>query len=215
MTNNRFFLFFLLLHIFGDTAYAQTKRLYNLSGLLKANKLVLYPRQTINRLTDGSKRGITCNGIVWLKDCNFKTGEIDVDIRGRDVFQQSFLGIAFHGIDTVTYDAIYFRPFNFQSTDTLRQKHAVQYISEPDYPWDKLRQEYPLAYENRVTPSPVATKWFHAHIVVDDANITVYVNNSTKPSLKVKKLNNRKDGLIGLWTFALPGDFANLAISNN
>jgi len=31
-------------------------------------------------------------------------------------------------------------------------------------------------------------------------------------SLKVNKLNDRKDGLIGLWNYGLEGDFANLSI---
>ncbi|RYE27025.1 MAG: hypothetical protein EOP45_02525 [Sphingobacteriaceae bacterium] len=213
MNRNKLFFIFLFLQAVSFTVCAQKKYPYNLSSLLQANKLIIYPGKTVNRLNDGSKQGITCNGIVWLKGLDFKTGQIDLDIRGRDVFQQSFLGIAFHGIDTITYDAVYFRPFNFRSADTLRAKHTVQYVSEPTFPWDKLRQEYPLVYENKVTPAPLATEWFHARIIVDHANITVYVNNSAKPCLKVKKLNERKDGLIGLWTFGLPGDFANLFIT--
>jgi len=42
------------------------------------------------------------------------------------------VGIAFHGSDNKTLDAIYFRPFNFQSTDPVRKIHAVQYVSHPD-----------------------------------------------------------------------------------
>jgi hypothetical protein len=150
---------------------------------------------------------------LWLKDVDFKTGTIDVDLRGRDVFQQSFLGIAFHGVDTTINDVIYFRPFNFQTPDTLRRKHSVQYMSAPDFPWDKLRKEHPLVYENAVNPFPLATAWFHARIVINTDDIVVYVDHSAQPSLVVKKLNNRKSGLIGLWSSGLPGDFANLVIT--
>jgi hypothetical protein len=208
--------FFLAL-LYASLCQAQTVKKINLQTLLKNNKLVVTLKQDIKIINEGSYNGISLKGIVWLKGETFSTGSIDVDLRGRDVLQQSFLGIAFHGIDTVTYDAIYFRPFNFQSADTLRRKHCVEYISEPDYPWYKLRQEHPLVYENAVTPRPAAAGWFHTHIVVDENEISVYVNHSATASLIVKKLNTRNDGLIGLWTdsLGLNGDFANLEISAN
>jgi hypothetical protein len=212
------FLFRTLLFYFLSSALlceAQKQGKFNLNTLLKNNKLVIYHIRDATTLSDDARQGISVTGIVWLKDVNFSTGSIDADIRGRDVFQQSFLGIAFHGVDTITYDAIYFRPFNFQSADTLRKKHTVQYIGEPDYPWERLRKEHPLVYENAVTPSLKPTEWFHTHIVVSKDEIVVYVNHSTKPSLKVKKLNARNDGLIGLWSSALSGDFANLEISSS
>lgn len=214
MKNNILFTCFLISKLFTSIVYAQQKVAYDLPRLLRSNKLSINPGQSVTILNDGNKHGISCNGIVWLKNVQFSTGTIDLDVRGKDVFQQSFLGIAFHGIDTLTYDAIYFRPFNFQSSDNLRQKHTIQYVSEPDQPWDKLRQEHPLTYENRVIPIPLATGWFHAHIVINNDEIITYVDYSTRPSLKVKKLNSRQNGLIGLWTFGLKGDFANLIINN-
>lgn len=212
MKNNILFALFLRITLFCNVGYAQQNGTYSLNNLLKQNELVITPRQRVTELADGTKQGLSCNGIVWLKGASFKTGTIDVDLRGKDVFQQSFLGIAFHGIDTITYDVIYFRPFNFRSPDTLRRKHAVQYMSMPDYAWDRLRKEHPLVYENAVNPFPLATAWFHACIVVNADEIVVYVDHSTSPSLTVKKLNNRQDGLIGLWADGLTGDFANLVI---
>jgi hypothetical protein len=214
--NNKILLFAILNMTLGSNfCYSQQKKVtYDINRLLKENKLIkAYPHQTVAEVSDGSKQGLTSNGILWLKGVDFKTGIVDVDLRGRDVFQQSFLGIVFHGVDTTTNDVIYFRPFNFQATDTLRRMHAVQYISEPDFPWDKLRKEHPLVYENAVNPFPEATAWFHAHIVINADNIVVYVDHSDKPSLTVKKLNNRQNGLIGLWSSGLPGDFANLVIT--
>ncbi|HXL56395.1 MAG TPA: hypothetical protein VN958_09070, partial [Chitinophagaceae bacterium] len=151
-------------------------------------------------------------GIVWLKDVSFSKGTIEIDLRGKDVFLQSFLGIAFHGIDTTTYDVVYFRPFNFKHTDTLRRKWSVQYMSMPDYDYDRLRKEHPLVYENAVTPVPDADDWFHATIVISDEWATVYVNHSATASLKVKLLNNRSSGMIGLWTSGLSEDFADLTL---
>jgi hypothetical protein len=195
-----------------STAIAQKTTKYNLKEQLANNQLVVNQRGSATALTDDSLKAISVTGVVWLKGVNFSTGTIDVDLRGKNVFQQSFLGIAFHGVDMLTCDAIYFRPFNFQSPDTLRRKHTVQYISEPDYPWDRLRKEHPLVYENAVPPSSKPTDWFHAHIVVTKEQVIVYVNHSATPSLTVKKLNDRQGGLIGLWNDALNGDFADLEI---
>ena len=192
--------------------HAQQERKFNLQKLFTDSLLIYSSHQNVTALADGDKRGISCNDIVWLKNVTFSTGSIDIDLRGKDVFQQSFLGIAFHGGYNTSYDAIYFRPFNFQSADTLRKKHMVQYISEPDYPWDRLRKEHPLVYEQGIMPAPMPTNWFHAHIVVSETEIKVYVNQATIPSLVVKKLNTRNDGSIGLWNDALNGDFANLVI---
>jgi hypothetical protein len=194
---------------------AQKVEKYNLIELLRDNKLVYSPNQRVNVIDDNEGQGVTITDIVFLKNITFSTGSIDVDIRGKDVFQQSFLGIAFHGIDTITYDAIYFRPFNFQSTDSLRRRHMVQYISEPKYPWDTLRKNHPLMYENGIANPPAPADWFHAHIVINRDSVIAYVNHSAVPSLKVKKLNARNGGLVGLWSSALSGDFANLEIKND
>jgi hypothetical protein len=196
----------------GSASQAQNSKKYNLSSLLNQHKLITYHKEEITLLTDNMYQGISSNGNAVLQDVNFSTGSIDIDLRGKDVFQQSFLGIIFHGVDSVTYDAVYFRPFNFRSADTLRRKHSVQYMSEPDYPWDTLRKMHPLIYENAVTPAPAAIAWFHAHIVVDKNWVKVYVNKSATPSLVVKKLNTRTNGLIGIMNDGLSGDFANLVI---
>ncbi len=203
--------YFLLVAIFATVHTQGLTQSINLQQLLK-NKKLTTSAKTVLLLTDGKRQGISSDGIVWLKDIEFSTGIIEVDLRGKDVFQQSFLGIAFHGVDTVTYDAIYFRPFNFQSSDPVRKIHAVQYISEPDHPWHKLRSEKNGVYEKGIDPPPSSSEWFHARIEVKDSTITVYVNNSSSPSLTVNKLNTRKGGLFGIWAQGLTGDCANLTI---
>ena len=152
-------------------------------------------------------------GIAWLKDTRFSTGIIEVDIRGRDVFQKSFIGIVFHGVDTLTHDLVYFRPFNFRAEDPIRKIHAVQYVSHPDYPCDRLRKERNGIYEKGIDPPPVATDWFHARIEVGEKQVKVFVNGSKTPSLVVDKLNDRKTGMIGLWNEGDNGEFANLSIN--
>ncbi len=156
------------------------------------------------------------DGQMILKGAQFSNGTIEVDIKGKNVLQQSFVGIAFHGIDDKTYDAIYFRPFNFINPDTVRRWRAVQYISMPDYPWEKLREQFPGKYENKVNPVPDPDGWFHAKIVVDGKKITVFVNGAQTPSLSVEKLTSTSTGGLALWVGNNSGGaFANLVITKN
>jgi len=201
-----------VIFVTGATQLFAQKKSYSLQQLLKENKLTAYKGNVVS-LTDGEMKGISMTGLAYLKDVTFSTGTIDIDLRGKDVLQKSFIGIAFHGVDTVAADIIYFRPFNFRSTDPVRKIHAVQYVSEPEFPWHKLREEKNGVYEKGIDPPPSATEWFHARIVVDETQIKVYVDNAATPSLTVNKLNSRRDGKIGLWNNGLEGDFANLTIT--
>lgn len=199
---------------FGFYAHAQKTVHYNLAALLNNNQLITDTSNHAQALNDNvNKQAISTQKIVWLKNVSFKEGTIDVDLRGKDVFLQSFLGIAFHATDAAHYEVVYFRPFNFQHADTARRKWSVQYMVVPEFLYDKLRKEHPLMYENAVTPVPKADEWFHATIIVKGNEITVYVNHSSTPSLRVKKLNTANDGMIGLWDDELSGDFANLTIT--
>ena len=154
------------------------------------------------------------NGVVWLEGSDFSEGTIEVDIRGRDVFQQSFVGIAFHRKDDTTYDAVYLRPFNFRSADPVRRQHAVQYIAIPDYDWPRLRKEFPEEFENPVDQALVPTDWVPLRVVVKGRTIQVYVGPVKSPALEVRKLGQHDRGMIGLWTGNnSDGDFANVRIT--
>src|SRR5258707_625793 len=83
----------------------------------------------------------TREDVAYLPGIEFANGSIEFDVKGKDVLQQSFVGVAFHGVDGTTYDAIYLRPFNFRAQDPARRSHSVQYISHPTYTWEKLRNE--------------------------------------------------------------------------
>jgi hypothetical protein len=91
----------------------------------------------ISVLKDGARKGIRLtNGVAYLPGIEFSNGAIELDLRGKDVQQQSFLGVAFHGLDDKTVDLIYFRPFNFRPDDAARRLRAVQYVSHPTYTWN-------------------------------------------------------------------------------
>jgi hypothetical protein len=153
-------------------------------------------------------------GIAWIREEKFTEGTIEFDIKGKDAFQQSFVGIAFHGLNDTTYEAIYFRPFNFRSTDPNRKAHAVQYIANPQYDWPKLRALYPNKYEQPVSPPPDPNDWFHARIVVEPKKISVFVNANNKPALVVEPLVSPEGSQIGFWVGnGSSGDWKNLTIT--
>src|ERR1041385_7194106 len=78
--------------------------------------------------------------VVWLDGFEFSAGTIEFDAKGKSAPpQSSFVGVAFRVMGEATHDAVYFRPFNFRATDPERKSHAVQYVPEPQWPWQKLR----------------------------------------------------------------------------
>jgi hypothetical protein len=166
------------------------------------------------RLQAEGKEGSTGSqaGIALVKGVEFKQGTIELDLKGRNVRQQSFLGVTFHALDNKRLEAIYFRPFNFRADPPFRTR-AVQYISWPENTWQKLREQKPGVFENAVQPVPDPDGWFHARIEVEAKQVRVFVNNAADPSLVVERLTDRATGGVGLWADILDGAFANLKIT--
>ena len=155
-------------------------------------------------------------GVAWIKDVDFATGIIEFDVKGKDVLQESFVGIAFHEANNTTYESVYFRPFNFQVDDTLRKKHAVQYISLPKFDWEYLRETYPDKYEHALLTFVDPNEWFHVKVVVDKNKIQAFVNDDNTACISVKPLSKYLSGKIGFWVGnGSDGDFANLVLYTN
>ncbi len=177
--------------------------------------------RSVSGLSDGTRRGLHLSespgdGVAYLRGVELGNGTIEFDLKGRDVQGQSFVGVAFHGVDSSTYDAIYFRPFNFKAEDPARRSHAVQYISHPTYTWQKLRAERPGIFEQPVNPAPDPNAWFHVRVVVASPKVSVFVGDAKEPCLVVTRLNDRTNGLVGLWVGNNSGgDFADLKIVSN
>ncbi len=116
------------------------------------------------------------DGIAIFQDLEFENGTIEFDVKGKDVLQQSFVGVAFHIQNDSTFNAVYFRPFNFKNPE--RTSLSVQYICHPRFTWQKLRSEFPGKFENTVTPVPEPDEFFHARIEIKWPAVKVYVENS-------------------------------------
>lgn len=152
------------------------------------------------------------DGILWLNKFVLANGKIELDIKGRNEQGASFVGIAFHGLNESTFDAVYFRPFNFKNPD--RKNHSVQYVSLPQYEWNRLREEFPGKYESTIDPVPDPQDWFHATIVIEYPVVKVFVDNSDTPCLTVNQLNSTKQGWVGFWVGnTSDGYFRNLKVT--
>ena len=154
------------------------------------------------------------DGGVLLEGILAGDAVIEVDLKGKDVAQRSFLGIAFHFVDWTTFDAVYFRPFNFRAPDLESRSHSVQYVSHPANTWQKLRTERPGQFERAIEPPPDPNNWFHARIVVANSKVEVYVDRAARPSLVVDDLGAAGSGGVALFVGnGSDGAFANLKIT--
>jgi len=153
-------------------------------------------------------------GVAWVEGSEFADGTIEVDVRGKDVMQQSFLGVAFHRKDDQTYESVYLRPFNFQAAEPARHNHAVQYMQVPEFDWPVLRDKFPDEFERPVATSVKPTDWVHLRVVVNAGRVQVFVGPVTTPTLDARKLGQLDRGMVGLWVGNnSDGDFANLHLA--
>jgi len=150
-------------------------------------------------------------GMALVAGVTLTEGTIDVDLRGLGETNASFLGIAFGVADPNRYEAIYFRPFRFHSTDAVERSHAVQYIAWPEHTWEVLRAKSPGVYEAAIAPVPDPAGWFHARIEIGRANVKVFVDGAAQPTLVVDRLRSANGG-VGLWVDSQQASFANLEI---
>ena len=151
----------------------------DLAALADQKSLKLFNRNA-SRLVDGDRKGVRLSeargeGVVFVPGIEFANGTIQFDVRGKDVAQLSFVGVAFHGVDAAAYDAVYFRPFNFRATDPVSRSHAVQYHSLPVYTWQKLRTDQPGKYEQAVNPVPDPNAWFPARVVTAIPKVSIWL----------------------------------------
>ena len=142
--------------------------------------------------------------IAILSGSDFKDGVIETEIAGLprvDAPQEmrGFVGIAFRvQPEGAQFECFYLRPTNGRADDQLRRNHSTQYISHPEYPWHRLREETPGVYESYT--DLVAGAWTPVKIVVSGARAQLYVNGAEQPCLVVNDLKlGESQGHIALW----------------
>jgi hypothetical protein len=152
-------------------------------------------------------------GLAWIEGSDFTEGTIEADVCGRDVYQESFVGLAFHRRDDETYEAVYLRPFNFRSMSSERRQHAVQYTALPEYGYERLRHDFPGEFEKPVDHSVNPTGWNHLRLVVRSRRLQVFVGKIDTPALEVREVLSESHGQVGLYVDnGSDGVFANVRI---
>lgn len=155
-------------------------------------------------------------GIAWIRGVRFSTGVIDVDVRGKDLFQRSFVGVAFRGASDARYEAVYLRPFNFRTEDPVRRVHAIQYVAHPELTWEKLRSERPGEFESGASGAVDPTDWVRLRLDISTDRVRGYIGSAPIPWLDVPRLGSIREGLVGLWVGeGSGGDFRNLTITSD
>src|SRR5438270_2207201 len=135
-------------------------------------------------------------GIAFINGAQFRDGTIEVDVATKittppGMRMPGFTGVAFRArADGSHYELFYLRPGNSRSDDQAMRNHAVQYTSEPNFGWEKLRRNWPSIYESHTDLQ--LDEWTPVKIEVHGRQARLYVNGSTNPSLVVDGLKGEE-----------------------
>ena len=134
----------------------------------------------------------------------FKDGTIELNVAGAPrpgmpPDSRGFIGLSFRtGEHGQWSEVFYLRPTNGRADDQIRRNHSAQYVSHPQFTWDRLRHESPGVYESYVDLEPGA--WTSIKIVVAGKTARLYVNGAAQPTLIVNDLKHGDGpGRIALW----------------
>jgi hypothetical protein len=142
--------------------------------------------------------------LALLAGPEFQSGTIEIDVAGSPrpdapPDSRGFIGISVRTGDHGEWSEVfYLRPTNARSDDQLRRNHTVQYASEPEFPWYRLRKENPGEYESYADME--AGAWTRMKIEVTDTTARLFINGAAQPCLVVNDLKHGgRPGRIALW----------------
>jgi hypothetical protein len=188
----------------GKTMYS-LKNTQQLKALHVALQAQTFKQQQSVKVTDTDPGFDSELRLAKLENTLFHNGIIEVELAGQPMKNASegargFVGIAFR-IDSAhsKFECFYLRPTNGRATDQVRRNHSAQYISYPEFPWYKLRKDFPEKYESYVDLE-VGT-WTKVKIEVQGNTAKLFVHNAWQPTLIVSDLKHGADakGSVGLW----------------
>lgn len=174
---------------------------------VQANAAIYRGRHSVRFINNDGPTGSVSGGqiLAIVKSSVFKDGTIEADVAGfpREGAKPStrgFIGIAFRVQDHGSrFEAFYLRMTNGRANDQLQRNHSAQYVSHPDFPWSRLREESPGTYESYVDLD--AGAWTRIKIVVAGTKAQLYVNGADQPCLIVNDLKlGDLNGQVALWT---------------
>jgi hypothetical protein len=146
------------------------------------------------------------DGLVMLPGTDFQDGTIEGDVALKSLAPPGvrfpgFFGIAFRArADRTHYELFYLRPGNSEAVDQAMRNHVVQYVSEPDFDWYRLRRQWPWVYESHAELA--WETWIHLKIEVAGRTARLYLNGSPNAALVVDGLKGEDlHGGVGLWGY--------------
>jgi hypothetical protein len=162
--------------------------------------------------------GPPAESMAVVKGTELQDGTIEVEVAGSAAAgamdaARGFIGIAFRlQPQAAKFELFYLRPTNGRAEDQLRRNHSTQYVSFPDWPWQRTRQETPGLYESYVDLAP--GEWTKMKIEVAGTKARLYVNGAPQPCLIVNDLKLAPSkGPVALWIGpGTDGRFANLKV---
>jgi hypothetical protein len=197
----------------------QTFPLQDASGLsapgVKAEAAEYLGRKCVRITVEGGDR----SGMVLLPGTDFQDGVIEADLALRSKMPAGapfpgFFGISFRSRpDGSKYESIYLRPGNSDAPDQAKRNHSVQYVSEPEFGWYRLRREWPSVYESNA--GLAMETWIKVRIEVAGRVAKLFLDGSAKPILVIDGMKGEDlHGAVGLWAYTNEeAYFSNLRIT--
>jgi hypothetical protein len=184
---------------------------------------VTYKGRKALRVSDAAPANVAEEKLVIFNKTEFQDGVIEIELSGEagpnaGEGARGFVGLAFRvshdaAKNAAKYECFYLRPTNGRADDQVRRNHSTQYVSHPDFPWHRLRKEFPEKYESYVDLAP--GEWTKVKIEARGGKARLYVHDASQPVLVVNDLKQgQSQGQIALWIG--PGTvahFANLRVS--
>jgi hypothetical protein len=171
----------------------------------------------------GHERDVDQEMIAVIRDVALRDGVIEVDVSGarragyaadNQSAHKGHVGISFrvHGATGDSTERFYIRPENAILDDQVFRNRSIEYESDPDFPFQRLRKESPGVYESYAPMEPGA--WTHLRIDVHGTEARLFINGAKQPALIVKDLKNGSSGgKIALWArISTDAYFSNLRV---
>ena len=168
------------------------------------------------RESDNSRNN---RGVAIVNGVTFRNGTIAVDVAGRRgqyaiPDDRGFIGLAFRVTPNAErFEYIYLRPDNGRVNDQVRRNHSTQYSAHPDFPFSRMRKEFPEKYESYVDLEYGA--WTRMRIDVEGTTARLFVHEAPQPALVVTDLKlGDSTGGVALWIGSgTEGFFSNLRVT--
>ena len=173
-------------------------------------------RQAMRLLESDNSRNN--RGLAIVNGVTLRNGTLAVDVAGRRgqyaiPDDRGFIGLAFRvAPNAERFEYIYLRPDNGRVNDQVRRNHSTQYSAHPDFPFSRMRKEFPEKYESYVDLEYGA--WTRMRIDVEGTTARLFVHDGPQPALVVTDLKlGDSSGGVALWIGSgTEGFFSNLRV---